>query len=31
MSPIDLYISDIENPLERTALENLRTEVHEIL
>lgn len=31
MSPIDLYISGIENPLERIALEKLRKEIHEIL
>lgn len=31
MNEIDLYIADIENLLEREALENLRTMLHELL
>lgn len=31
MNEIDLYISDIENPLEREVLENLRKTLHELL
>lgn len=31
MTPIETYISSIENPVERTALENLRTIIWEIL
>jgi hypothetical protein len=31
MNPIDLYISDIENPSERAALEDLRQSLHELL
>ena len=31
MNPIDLYIADIENPLEREALENLRQTLHDLL
>ncbi len=31
MNPIDLYIADIEDPLERAALEDLRKSLHEII
>jgi hypothetical protein len=31
MTPIDLYIADIENPSECAALEDLRKDLHELL
>lgn len=31
MTPIDIYIADIENPSERIALEDLRQSLHELL
>lgn len=31
MNNIDLYIADIENPLERESLEDLRRSLHELL
>lgn len=31
MNTIDLYIADIENMSERSALENLRTTLHALL
>jgi len=31
MNEIDFYISGIENPLERDALESLRKTLHELL
>lgn len=31
MNDIDFYIADIENPLEREALEDLRKSLHELL